>query len=381
MSRSDSILITGDFCPINRTGRLIQESGGSELLNDFLDIIRESGLSITNLECPLADEGEGIKKVGPLLRAPVNTAKTLSEWGFNLVTLANNHIMDYSSYGLDSTMNACKENGIDYVGAGSDLNEARKAYYTKVGNLRVAVLNFAENEFSTTQGKHPGANPLNPVENYYDIIKAKSQVDFLLVIVHGGHEMYNLPSIRVRNNLRFFADAGADAVIQHHAHCYSGFEIYNGIPVFYGLGNFVFDIPEKKDSIWNFGYGVQITLGSNRACKIIPYQQSNGQAGVKLLQGDMKEAFFADLENLSKIIVDDDKLINEFAKYCQRVENMYTTFLEPYSVRILHYLRQRKLFPSLLTQQKRTLYLNLFRCESHREIVIKLLESRNNCSF
>lgn len=378
MSRIDSILITGDFCPVNRTGRLIQGSGGSELLNDLLDTIRESGLAITNLECPLTDEGKGIKKVGPLLRAPVKTAKTLSEWGFNLVTLANNHIMDYHSFGLDSTINACKDNGVDHVGAGSDLDEARKAYFTKVGNSRVAVLNFAENEFSTTQGKYPGANPLNPVENYNDIIKTKSKVDFLLVIVHGGHEMYNLPSIRVRNTLRFFADAGADAVIQHHAHCYSGYEIYNGIPIFYGLGNFVFDIPEKRDSIWNFGYVVQITTGSNRSFKIIPYQQSNGEAGVKLLHGEKKEAFFADLEKLSHIISDDDKLINEFEKYCKRVENMYNLFLEPHSVRILHYLRQRKLFPSLLNRQKRTLYLNLFRCESHREIVINLLESRDN---
>lgn len=378
MSRSESILVTGDFCPVNRTGKLIRETGGSELLNDFIDIIRDSGLAITNLECPLTNDGDGIKKVGPLLRAPVDTAKTLSEWGFNLVTLANNHIMDFNYYGLDSTIKACKGYGVDHVGAGADLDEARKAFFTKIGNVRVAILNFAENEFSTTQGKYPGANPLNPVENYSDIIKAKSMVDFLLVIVHGGHEMYNLPSLRARNTLRFFADAGADTVIQHHAHCYSGYEIYHGVPVFYGLGNFVFDIPGKKDSIWNFGYAVEITPGSKKSFKIIPYQQSNNQPGVRLLQNDRKEAFFTDLENLSNIIVDDEKLNNEFEKYCKRVENMYNLFLEPHSVRLLNYLRQRNLFPSLLNEQKRTLYLNLFRCESHREIVINLLESKDN---
>lgn len=377
MNKRASILVTGDFCPINRTGKMILNNKGDELLNDFLNIVRESGLAITNLECPLTDDGPGIEKVGPLLRAPANTARTLSDWGFKLVTLANNHIMDYKSDGLASTINACKENGIAHVGAGGSNTEARKAYYTTVGVHKVAVLNFAENEFSTTHGEYPGANPLDPVENFSDIIKAKASSDFLLVIVHGGHEMYNLPSLRTRNTLRFFAEAGADVVIQHHAHCYSGYELYKGVPVFYGLGNFVFDIPEKHDSIWNFGYAVEITPGSSQLFQIVPYQQSNKQAGVRLLQDGQKEEFLNNLKYLNSIIEDDEKLSSEFEKYCTRTRQMYESFLEPHSVKLLHYLRNRKLFPSLLSKQKRTLYLNLFRCESHREIVIDLLESKN----
>jgi poly-gamma-glutamate synthesis protein (capsule biosynthesis protein) len=331
-------------------------------------------LAITNLECPLTDDGPGIKKVGPLLRAPANTARTLSDWGFKLVTLANNHIMDYKSDGLVSTINACKENGIAHVGAGANNTDAKMVYYTKIGDQRVAVLNFAENEFSTTHGKSPGANPLEAVVNYGDIVKAKELSDFVLVIVHGGNEMYNLPSLRTKNTLRFFAEAGADAVIQHHAHCYSGYELYKGVPIFYGLGNFIFDKPHIFNSPWNTGYAVELTLEPQFTFKIIPYEQSNGNAGVRLLYNAEMENFFQNVNRLNNIIGNDDHLCEEFEKYCTRVKRLYDSFLEPHSIRLFHFLRNRNLLPSFLSRHKKTLYLNLFRCESHREVVINILK-------
>lgn len=376
MNSKANILVTGDFCPVNRTGKKILDNETNTLLNDFLPLIQEAGLAITNLECPLTDIGPGIKKIGPLLRAPVNTAETLSNWGFKLVTLANNHIMDFSMPGLTSTMDACLKNGIDHVGAGKNYTEARRVYYTKLGDYKLAILNFAENEFSTTHGEYPGSNPLDPVENYRDIVMAKTLADFVLVIVHGGHEMYNLPNLRIKDSFHFFANAGASAIIQHHAHCYSGYEVYNGVPIFYGLGNFVFDIPENHDSIWNFGYAVEITPGSEPLFRIIPYEQCNGQAGVRLMGDKQEEDFYSKIKYLNDIIENDERLNTEFEKYCKTVENRYFSFLEPHSVNFLHFLRNRKLFPSILSKRKRTLYLNLFRCESHREIMINLLDSR-----
>jgi hypothetical protein len=373
MKNDSSILITGDFCPVNRTGELFRENKAVSLLNDFQHIVNKAGLAITNLECPLTQFGTGINKIGPLMRAPESTAKVLLEWGFGVVTLANNHIMDFGQEGLASTIKACTDSGIEHVGAGLEYNDARKILYIKVGKYIWAVLNFSENEFSTTSGKDPGANPLDPIENYRDIVAAKSASDYVLVIVHGGHEMYNLPSPRIKNTLHFYAEAGASAVIQHHAHCYSGYEIYKGVPIFYGLGNFVFDIPSKSNSIWNYGYAVELTPGSELLYRIIPYEQSNGQPGVKLLNENQREGFLANLKALNIIIDDDCQLNQQFENHCRNVGKMYRAFLEPHSVNVLHSLRHRRLFPSLLGRRKRTLYLNLFRCESHREIVIKLL--------
>jgi len=378
MSAKPSILITGDFCPVNRTKELISGDRYDNIFNDFAPIIRNADLAITNLECPLTDIESGIKKTGPSLKAPVLSAKTLADAGFKLVTLANNHIMDFGYAGLTSTVDACSGNSIASVGVGSDYETAREVFYSKAGNFNIAVLNFAENEFSTTHGDYPGSNPLDPVENYKDILKAKEKSDFVFVIIHCGHERYNLPSPRIKSTLRFFADAGASAVFAHHAHCYSGYELYNGVPIFYGLGNFVFDKPARRNSYWNYGYAVEVILDRPLSFNIIPYEQSNTDAGVRLLSDEGKKRFFDDLEKLNKTILNDDLLKKEFDKYCDRVRKMYLTFLEPHSIKALHYLRNKGLFPSVLSKGKKTLYLNLMRCESHRDVLINLLESRDN---
>lgn len=373
MNQTESILITGDFCPVNRSGEIIGTTRENNLLNDFISFVRKAGLAVTNLECPLTDQENGIRKVGPLLRAPTSVAKTLAGWGFNLVTLANNHIMDFKSQGLEHTIRACKESGIDQVGAGNNIAEARKVYFTNVGVHRVAVLNFAENEFSTTHGNSAGANPLDLVKNYHDIVKAKIAADFVLVIVHGGNEMYNLPSPRTRDTLRFYTEAGANAVIQHHSHCYSGYELYNGVPVFYGLGNFLFDKPQISNSPWNFGYAVELSLDPKLSFRLIPYEQCNGHVGLRLLHGREERGFFQHINQLNDKIANDEILTEEFDKYCTRVKRMYDSFLEPHSFRLIHFLRDRKILAPLLSRRKKTLYLNLFRCESHREVIVNLL--------
>lgn len=374
MTKNSSILVTGDLCPVNRIAERIPDDRNGSLLGDFLPVVRNAGLAITNLECPLTDEAPGIAKIGPLLKAPAGTAKTLADWGFGLVTLANNHIMDYGLPGLISTIDACTRSGIDHVGAGINNTEARSIFYKRVGDCKLAVLNIAENEFSTTHDNTPGANPMDIIANYRDIVTARRKSDFVLVIVHGGHEMYNLPNARIRNTFHFYAEAGANAIIQHHAHCYSGFEIFNGVPIFYGLGNFMFDIPSRHDSIWNYGYAVELYPGNDPLYRIIPYEQCNGEAGVKLLSDEKQVEFSNSLAGLNSIIENDETLDSKFNQHCKKVRNMYSSFLEPHSVNLLHFMRNRGILPSFLSRRKRTLYLNLFRCESHREIIVSLLE-------
>lgn len=375
MSIKESILITGDFCPVNRVGELLRNRDIDNVFQDFLPYIKGSVLAITNLECPLTNSHQSISKTGPALKASSGTAEFISEAGFNLVTLANNHIMDFGADGLNSTISACTSNLLSYVGVGQDLSRAQTAFRTEIGDKTISILNIAENEFSTTHGNYPGANPMNPVSNYYDIRKARSESDLVLVIVHGGHESYNLPSPRIKETLRFFADAGASAIFQHHAHCYSGYEVYNGVPIFYGLGNFLFDKDHKRNSPWNYGYAVELIVEELLNFKIIPYEQNNDKAGLKLLQGSEKEDFFSQLDKLNLIIQDDELLAREFMNYCNRSKRLYSSFLEPHSNRILHYLRNRKIIPSLLSKYKRSLYLNLIRCESHRDVVMKILKS------
>ena len=96
--------------------------------------------------------------------------------------------------------------------------------YKRKDGETLAIINCCEHEFSIADDDSAGANPLNPIQQYYKIKEARLNADYVLVIVHGGHEMYQLPSLRMVDTYRFFIDAGADAVVNHHQHCFSGYE-------------------------------------------------------------------------------------------------------------------------------------------------------------
>jgi len=377
MDRRCRIVVTGDFCPINRIENLITKGNYEAIFNDLLPVLKSSCLALTNMECPLTESGQPINKIGPSLKAAPHAADALSFAGFNLLTLANNHIMDFGIEGLESTINVCKEKYIDWVGAGNSLKSAKKIFYKSIGDHKVAVLNFAENEYSTTNGDYPGANPVDLIENYNDIREARENSDYVLVIVHGGHEMYNLPSPRIKQTFRFFADAGASAIIGHHTHCYSGYEVYKGTPIFYSLGNLLFDYPQRNGLDWNTGYAVEFEVNSKLDFRIIPYMQCADFPGIKLLDLDSKKKFDEAIERLNKIISDDNQLSVEFKYYCHKVKRLYMSFLEPHSFMLLHYLRNRKLFPSLVSKKKKLLLLNLIRCESHRDVIKILLDQKD----
>jgi poly-gamma-glutamate synthesis protein (capsule biosynthesis protein) len=377
MDCSNRIIVTGDFCPINRIDNLIREGNYETIFNDFLPVLKDSCLALTNMECPITESGQPIDKIGPSLKASPHVAHALSFAGFNLLTLANNHIMDFGNKGLESTIRVCKENYIEWVGAGNSLKSARRIFYKSIGDHKVAVLNFAENEYSTTNGDYPGANPLDLIENYKDIREARKSADYVLVIVHGGHEMYNLPSPRIKKTFRFFADAGASAVIGHHTHCYSGYEVYRGTPIFYSLGNFIFDYPQRHGLDWNTGYAVEFEVKSKLEFRIIPYTQCTDVPAIRLMDPDAKTKFEEAIGRLNKVISDDNQLSVEFKKHCQKVKRLYLSFLEPHSVILLHYLRNHKLFPSLISKKKKLLFLNLIRCESHRDVIKILLGHKN----
>jgi len=117
-----------------------------------------------------------------------------------------------------------------------------------------------------------------------------------------------------------------------------------------------------------------LSRGRTAYTGVIPYEQCNGEAGVRLLSLEKQVEFSNVLSGLNSIIENDELLDNEFSKRCREVKNMYSSFLEPHSVSFLHYMRNRGILPAFLSRRKRTLYLNLFRCESHREIIVKLLE-------
>jgi poly-gamma-glutamate capsule biosynthesis protein CapA/YwtB (metallophosphatase superfamily) len=368
------ILITGDFCPHNRIEELALKSDYQSVYNDFIDVFRGNDLNVTDLECPMTTLKNGRRKTGPHQKADPKCIELLKFADIKLAALANNHIMDYGSSGAENTIGLCNQKGIATVGAGNNTDLAREPFIIVIKEKRIAIINVADQEFLTaTDGKFQ-ANQLDPVNTCQDIVNARESSDFVIIIVHAGNEFYHLPSPRTKALYRFFIDAGADAIVSNHTHCFSGFEIYKEKPIFYGLGNFIYDWPGRVNTDWNKGYVVRLLFSDKVRFEIIPLKQGNNIPGAFHLSEKEKAEFQHILETRNQIIADDAKLEKAFQEYIEGVTPMYDAFIEPYFGRLFNAMRQRGLLPNILSRKKRLLLLNLTRCEAHREVLLRMLK-------
>jgi poly-gamma-glutamate synthesis protein (capsule biosynthesis protein) len=277
-----------------------------------------------------------------------------------------------------------EENGIKTVGVGNNLSEAAETLFIERGGETLAIINCCEHEYSIATETTAGANPLNPIQQYYKIQEARDVANYVLVIVHGGHEHYNLPSPRMQELYRFFIDSGADAVVNHHQHCYSGYEIYKEKPIFYGVGNFCFDrLNDGLPASWHEGYMVELSFGGNDGVKfrLIPYNQCKKEATVVLMNDKERDAFFQSIRQLNTVISDTSKLKRKHEEWMDSNGRGFEYQFFPYKNHWLISANIRRMFPSFLSKQRLLVLQNHFECESHRDRSLfalnKLLRKKN----
>lgn len=361
------ILIAGDFAPSQaRLAKQIEDKKFSAVFSENVrEIIKSADFSFVNFESPIVEEGyKPISKCGPNLRCTKEAAEAVRYAGFTGVTMANNHILDFGAEGLHKSVECCKSQGLDIVGVGENLYDAEKILYLEKEGKILAVINCCEHEFTIATEAEAGANPLNPVRQFYAIQEAKKNADYVIVIVHGGHEMFQLPSPRMVETYRFFIDAGADAVVNHHQHCYSGYEYYNGKPIFYGLGNFCFDEEGLRDCSWNEGYMVMFEfIDTSIRYELYPYTQCNEKANVELMTD--KSDFLKNIDHFNAVIRNSESLRKVCDDYYLSAIESFNSLLQPYENRILNKLYNMKLLPSLVSIRKKIRILNSINCESH----------------
>ena len=367
MDKTIRLLIAGDFCPNGRVATMLCSSERGTIFRDIKPLVTSCDAGIVNLECPVVQRvAQPIVKEGPHLKTDSEAVELLKESGFSMVTLANNHIKDFGSEGIVDTIEALDKVGIAHVGAGKDLKEAERVYYFECKGKRVAIINCCEHEFSIASEQAAGANPLNPIQQWHAIQEAKQKADFVVVIVHGGHEHYSLPSPRMQETYRFFVDAGSDAVINHHQHCLSGFETYKGKPIFYGLGNFCFDWEGQRDSDWNYGFLVELELGATIDFTIHPYEQCNQTPDVRLLVGSKKEQVNEQIRQLNAVFQSPKELTEAHTRWMKQDEREWLISLLPFG-RIIKALIRRRILPLCLPKRTIVWLLNKVECESHRD--------------
>ena len=370
-----TIFVVGDIVPRNRTIDLFKQKRTDELFHDFIPHIQEANVSIANLEAPIINGNHTpIKKSGPCLHAPKETIEVLKEAGFNTITLANNHFRDQGQKGVEYTLQSAKDNQIDIVGGGMTLQEARQILYKRIKDETIAIINVCEHELSIATDESGGSNPLDLINLHEDITTAKEKADFVLIIVHGGIEGYQLPTPRMKRTYRHLIDLGADAIVNHHQHCFSGYEIYKDKPIFYGIGNFCFDKQGKIDSLWNEGYAIKLKFDQSIIFEIIPYIQCNNEPCVSLCSTSQ---YNDRINKLNEIIQNDQLLKEEYHHYINKKKNSLLLDLLPIHNKYLKSLFRRGFIHLPYNEKDRIRIKNKICCESHHENLKTLLEDNN----
>lgn len=379
---SISINIAGDLF-LGKKIELIAIDNPDSLFDEkILSLFRNADFNIINLESPLTDAGEEyqISKSGPFLKASPSTIGVLNLLNINLVTLANNHIYDFGDKGLTDTINLCKSQNISTVGAGSNLSQASEIFLRKIDQITIGVVNITENEWSIANADHGGANPIDVVANTRTLHVAKQMADIVILIVHGGHERFHYPSPRMVDLYHYYAEEGATLVIGHHTHCISGYEVYNGVPIFYGLGNFLFDSLIDFEG-WYEGVLLNIQINSNKeiSWNLLPYQQCKDELRVELLDDNKKIEVEDEILAINKIIADPQKLKLKFNDLIISQEDFFLSIFSTSNIinlkffrSVIRRLRFEKFF---LRKEQMKLILNSSRCESLREISNEVIEN------
>ncbi|MEX0967257.1 MAG: CapA family protein [Bacteroidia bacterium] len=368
------VLTTGDFYPGLRMEAVLNDDPAA-ILGNFSELIEASDLAIVNLEAPLTDHTEPIRKTGPALKGSHEAAGFLKRAGFGLATLANNHILDYGGVGVKDTLEILGTADMDHIGAGMGHNEAAAWYIHEDQGKKLAVLNFAENEWSTTYNDSPGANPVDPVLNSRYIKAASAKADHVLVISHGGHEMYQYPSPRMKDLFRFYVECGANAVVNHHPHCTSGFEVFQGAPIFYSTGNFLFDHKVHKHAIWNKGLAVMLTFKNDQiGFEMHHFDQCNEKPGLTLCDLEEQNLRNNEIARINKVIQSDKALNASFQQWISKHKKNYLSYIEPHKSRYIQAMQNRGWMPSLWNRRKKEYLLNLIRCEAHHDILKAILQ-------
>lgn len=374
----NSVIIAGDLVPIGRVSKLFDDNRFAEVLDDVRSVTKDCDFSIVNLEAPvvLSKDCKPIKKAGPNLKTNYAAIEAIKYAGFDAVTLANNHFRDYGNKGCEDTLGALLHNQIKYVGGGVNDIEAQSTLFQQLGKWGgCAVINCCENEYSIADRFNAGANAIDPVKQYYSIQEAKIKADYVIVIVHGGVEGYQLPTPRMQEWYRYFIDCGADVVVNHHQHCYSGYEIYRGKPIFYGLGNFCFGQNLIGLPSWHKGFMLKLSFDNTVVnYELIPYIQCRENPRVDILTD--KRAFFDNIEKLNNIIKDSVALNAEYKFFLNQTEKSQKYALCPYKNKYLAALYVRGYLPEFLPLKRWRDLQNKIMCESHRDRFLYFLKNK-----
>jgi len=243
-----NLFFVGDIMLGRGVEYMINKQGKGDFKFSFLKIaseLQKSDILFANLEGPISDRGVRVGSIYSFRFKP-EAVDGLVYGGFDILSLANNHMLDYQRIALEDTMNILKENNIDYVGAGFNKEEAFSLKIKEIKNTKIGFLAYTnlgpENWKAGEKNSGMAWISENDIgEIAEDIKKSKKEVDVLIISLHAGEEYEENPTSFQTSFAMNCIENGADLVVGHHSHVVQKIERYNDGWIAYSLGNFIFD--------------------------------------------------------------------------------------------------------------------------------------------
>lgn len=377
-----SLIIGGDLVPTDSNRELFENNQIEKLIGKELkEELEKADFRIFNLEAPITESNDKLLKCGPNLKINFKSINGIRGLNPSLLTLANNHIMDFKEQGLKDTIEVLTNNNINYVGVGSNLNSLKKNHILEKDGIKIGIYACAEREFSIATDEICGANPLDLVENLEDIKELKSVCNYVIVLYHGGKEYYRYPSPMLKKICNKMVEYGANLVVCQHSHCVGSYDEYKNGKIIYGQGNFIFDMADNE--YWNTSILIKLTLSKNGAKKLeyIPILKEKNK--IKLARLKKKEEILDGLKKRSVEIKDKKFIEKQYKNFSKEyiVNYLYSISGVPRLLRGIDKKILKNRLLNYLYKKKLTMVLNFIECEAHRELFIQgLKEILNNKS-
>ena len=343
----------------------------------------QGNINVINFEAPITlPNSKRICKSGPNLSQSQKSAAFLEQNGFNLVSLANNHVMDYGEEALKNTM-ACFKKATT-VGAGT-WEEAYTIKSFEIEDKRFGFLALTQHEFGVLAEKAGNeecigsAWMLHPMVDEL-ILKGKKENDFLFILPHAGIENQYQPLPELRTLYKHWINMGADGVIASHPHTPQGWETYKGKPIVYSLGNFCFENHSTKLPPYWF-YGLIAILEINEEKINLDIQGLHYDINTGLISVTKEDSFNSHLTAINKVLQDEPQYLKEVERYCKELTPVYDrAFAESGYVKYNSKKYVKLLLRKLLRQQRHTNVMHLMnnlRCEVHRWAISRAINNSN----
>jgi len=372
------LLFAGDLC--------VSAQNVPELGESISNLFASADIVCANFEAPMIQLGTRVApKAGPSIHQTDQVLGLLEKCGITYLTLANNHIMDYGESGLRCTLD--KLNRCTVHGAGVTLEEAYQPIFHEQDGHKVALLAFGEAQFGAL-GMEPfqqaGFARVDAPLARQAVIKARQEADWVIVQIHAGLEMVDIPLPEWRARFREFIDLGADLVIGHHPHVLQGSEAYKNKTIHYSLGNFYMDVMLKQANPGSGGLLEVVIKGNELKSNLIPLKVTLATIDI-----DSTDEAISHYQSLCAKISVDSKYFSEINSICKEFwEEVYSGYYESAMTGLgttPNFLAARRIARRLLgfivrrrwnNEANELMLIHNIRIESHRWVVERALSNR-----